>query len=100
MYFRCRSGDQNSSIHSFLQSHTGTIVLFPAVPAGWSDVGFTTLRAEGAFLVSAERQSGKTVQVEITAEKGGECRLESPFSGKLLTLAMDRGETRVLQADP
>jgi alpha-L-fucosidase 2 len=90
-----------AAVHEMLiQSHTGTIVLFPAIPDSWQDVGFTTLRAEGAFLISAERQAGKTVQIEITAEKGGECRIESPFSGKLLTLDMDPGETRVLRADP
>ncbi len=62
-----------------LQSYSGTIRVFPAVPAGWKDVSFKTLRAEGAFLVSAVRQDGSTQSVEITCEKGGLCRLENPF---------------------
>jgi alpha-L-fucosidase 2 len=62
-----------------LQSYSGTIRIFPAVPASWKDVSFKTLRAEGAFLISAERKGGLTQQVEVTAEKGGRLRLENPF---------------------
>lgn len=62
-----------------LQSYSGTIRLFPAVPAGWKDISFKTLRAEGAFLVSAERREGLTDSTTIISEKGGVCRLENPF---------------------
>ena len=83
-----------------LQSHGGTIRIFPAVPDDWKDASFTTLRAEGAFLVSALRSGGATRQVEILAEKGGTCRLASPFTGKPLTLALQPGEKRTLTEDP
>jgi alpha-L-fucosidase 2 len=62
-----------------LQSYSGTIRVFPALPASWKDASFKTLRAEGAFLVSARRKDGVTQQVEILAEKGGTLRIESPF---------------------
>ncbi len=62
-----------------LQSYSGTIRLFPAIPPEWKDVSFKTLRAEGAFLVTAERVDGKTERVEIFSEKGGVCRIEYPF---------------------
>jgi alpha-L-fucosidase 2 len=62
-----------------LQSYSGTIRLFPAVPDTWRDVSFRRLRAEGAFVVSATRQAGRTTRVEILAEVGGTCRLENPF---------------------
>jgi alpha-L-fucosidase 2 len=62
-----------------LQSYSGTIRIFPAIPDSWKDVSFTTLRAEGAFLVSAKRLNGLTQHVKITAEKEGICRLENPF---------------------
>ncbi|MBC8472506.1 MAG: glycoside hydrolase N-terminal domain-containing protein [Planctomycetes bacterium] len=62
-----------------LQSYSGTIIVFPAIPPAWKDVSFTTLRAEGAFLVSAERRDGLTRHVKILAEKEGLCRLENPF---------------------
>lgn len=83
-----------------LQSHTPLLEVFPAVPESWQDVSFRTLRAEGAFLVSAERRAGKTVRLEITAEQGGVCRLRSPFSGKEISIAMTPGQQVVLTEDP
>jgi alpha-L-fucosidase 2 len=62
-----------------LQSYSDTIRLFPTVPADWKDISFKTLRAEGAFLVSAERRDGQTQTVTIISEKGSVCRLENPF---------------------
>jgi alpha-L-fucosidase 2 len=62
-----------------LQSYSGTIRVFPAIPAEWKNVSFTTLRTEGAFLVSAERRDGLTYRVKILAEKESLCRLENPF---------------------
>jgi alpha-L-fucosidase 2 len=62
-----------------LQSYSGTVRVFPAVPASWRNALFRNLRAEGAFVVSAEREDGATHSVEIIAEKGGLLRLENPF---------------------
>jgi len=63
-----------------LQSYSGTIRVFPAIPGRWKDASFKTLRAEGAFLLSAERKGGLTQRVEVIAEKGGLLRLENPFA--------------------
>lgn len=82
-----------------LQSHRGKILVFPAIPDHWQDVSFTTLRAQGAFLVSAERSGGKTKRVEILSEKGGQCILVSPFSGKEISLPMKPGERMVFTED-
>ena len=82
-----------------LQSHRGAIRLFPAVPDAWRDASFTTLRAEGAFVVSAWRKNGKTERVEVTAERGGACRLTSPFGGDDIELHLQPGERRVLTAN-
>jgi alpha-L-fucosidase 2 len=65
-----------------LQSYSGTIRIFPAVPESWKDASFKALRAEGAFLVSAQRKNGIMTEVEIISEKRGLCRLENPFSNK------------------
>ncbi|WP_162417812.1 glycosyl hydrolase family 95 catalytic domain-containing protein [Cyclobacterium roseum] len=62
-----------------IQSHTGVVKLFPAIPADWQDVSFKTLRTQGAFLVSATRENGKVDKVEISSEKGGEIIFENPF---------------------
>ncbi len=64
-----------------LQSHTGVVRVFPAVPAAWRDVSFDSLRAEGGFLVSAAKKGGKVVEVRIVSGMGGSFRLENPFPG-------------------
>ncbi|MGD0782720.1 MAG: glycoside hydrolase family 95-like protein, partial [Candidatus Aminicenantales bacterium] len=64
-----------------LQSHTGVIRVFPAVPAAWADAAFDGLRADGAFLVSARRAGGRVAEVRVRAEKGGLLRLANPFAG-------------------
>ncbi len=63
-----------------MQSHTGVIRVFPAVPASWNDASFENLRAMGGFLVSAQRSNGKVTGVKIRSEKGGLMRIEVPFT--------------------
>ncbi|HLT52214.1 MAG TPA: hypothetical protein VKZ93_09650, partial [Arenibacter sp.] len=65
-----------------VQSHTGTVHIFPAIPKDWKTVGFSRLRTEGAFLVSAQMEAGKVKWVRIFPEKGGELRLKNPFKNK------------------
>ena len=62
-----------------IQSHSGMVRIFPAIPAGWPDVAFSSLRTEGAFLVSARRTQGQVMDVRIVSEKGGLLRLANPF---------------------
>lgn len=62
-----------------LQSYAGYIHIMPAVPDGWKDVSFHQLRAQGAFLVDAEKKAGKISRVQIMAEKGGLAKLKLPF---------------------
>ena len=83
-----------------LQSHRGVIMIFPSIPDDWQDVSFTSLRAEGAFLVTAKRRGGKTVRLEIEAEHGGNLHLLSPFSGKIIERNFDPGEIIVLTGEP
>ncbi|MFD2582446.1 glycoside hydrolase family 95-like protein [Pedobacter vanadiisoli] len=64
-----------------LQSWGGKIRVFPAIPADWQNVSFKQLLAEGAFLVSADRQDSHTQNIKITSLKGGG-----------LTLATDMAE--------
>lgn len=64
-----------------LQSHTGTIRVFPAIPESWTDVEFKTCRAEGAFLVSAKKVNGRVEEVSIFPETDNSCVLDNPFQG-------------------
>lgn len=82
-----------SAIHEMLvQSHTGVIRLFPAIPDSWSDVGFEDLRAVGGFLVSATMQDGVVTRFDIRAEKGGVVSYIDPRSGSLTEKEMKAGE--------
>eukprot|EP00051_Salpingoeca_urceolata_P007782 m.100454 g.100454 ORF g.100454 m.100454 type:complete len:1120 (-) comp15400_c0_seq2:5-3364(-) len=63
-----------------LQSHEGYLALFPAWGKGLS-ASFITLRARGAFLVSAQISADRVVAspVEVVSEAGARCRLLSPW---------------------
>jgi alpha-L-fucosidase 2 len=65
-----------------IQSHTGVIRIFPAIPSSWKEVSFTGLRAEGAFVISARMEKGQVRAVEIVSEKGGLLMLADPFAGR------------------
>jgi hypothetical protein len=61
-----------------LQSVGDIIRVFPAWPAD-RDAVFCTLRAQGGFLVSAERKGGETVSLAVNSTVGGTLRLLSPW---------------------
>ncbi|WP_299230654.1 glycoside hydrolase family 95-like protein [uncultured Bacteroides sp.] len=64
-----------------LQSHTGVVRIFPAIPDCWKDVSFEKLRAMGAFVISAVMKEGKVERVRILSEKGCKLRMALPFDG-------------------
>ncbi|UQZ83779.1 hypothetical protein SK3146_02986 [Paenibacillus konkukensis] len=69
------------SIHDLLlQSWGDTIRVFPAVPDEWQDVSFHNLRAEGAFLLSAKREGGRTAFIRVKSLAGEPCRLKTGWS--------------------
>ncbi|MCP4642367.1 MAG: hypothetical protein GY851_18115 [bacterium] len=75
-----------------LQSHTGIIEVFPAIPEGWKNVAFRNLRAQGAFLVSAERKGGEVTALRVQAERGGSFRLRSRRTGEVVEMELGKGE--------
>ena len=79
-----------------LQSHTGVIKVFPAIPSHWENVSFENLRAEGAFLISAERINGKVVRLNIKSEKGLPLRVLSPVTGQVIDVKTKPGEVVTL----
>ncbi len=62
-----------------IQSHTGIVKLFPAIPGEWKEARFDHLRTYGAFLVSATMKNGLVESIEIKSERGGEILLDNPF---------------------
>jgi hypothetical protein len=80
----------NSIIELLLQSWGDTIRVFPAVPGDWQALSFADLRAQGGFLVSAERVDGRTAWVRIESLAGEPCRLRVPdWSGPLRIAGSD-----------
>jgi hypothetical protein len=64
-----------------LTSHGDFIRVFPAVPPAWRNACFADFRAEGAFLVSAERREGVTRAVRVTSLAGEPCRIRTSLPG-------------------
>lgn len=73
-----------------LQSYTGVIHLFPNWPADKA-ASFGTLRAAGAFLVSASFAAGTVQHVEIESEAGGVLRMAMPAGWARATVATPAG---------
>jgi len=82
-----------------LQSHETFLVFFPAWGTGLA-ASFTTLRARGAFLVSASVTTGGLVgPVTILSEKGAACTFLSPWAAATpprVTLALAGGKVDVV----
>ena len=87
-----------------LQSHSGAIRIFPAIPSSWEDVSFYRLRAVGAFVIDAEKQSGKVIGIKILSEKGGIFQLANPFDQEELEITggkvLEKGEILKIATSP
>lgn len=62
-----------------LQSQGGIIRIFPAYPEDLGDAAFFSLRARGAFLVSAELRQGEAAYAIVKSLKGNSCRFMNVF---------------------
>ena len=81
-----------------LQSHEGVLRLFPCWPKD-KDARFGSLRAYGAFLVSAEVKGGQVQPVRITSEKGRDCSVLNPWPGRSIRLSRDGKAAETLRGD-
>ena len=86
--FACASAIQEM----LLQSHTGTIRVFPAIPESWRNASFRNMRAMGAFIVSADYKDGKVNRIVVRSEKGGKLRIFNPFTNKVEEKEMGIGQ--------
>ena len=82
-----------------LQSHCGTIHVFPAFPFDLGDAAFFSLRARGAFLVSAESRNGETAYVIIRSLRGNPCRVYDPFGADVRIRDLETGEAVPFTSD-
>lgn len=81
-------------IHELLlRTRNGVIEIFPAVPDSWKNISFTSLRAEGAFLVDAEKKNGEIVKIKILSEKNNTLKLLLP-GGTVSEFKMTAGQVK------
>ena len=80
-----------------LQSFEGIVRVFP----NWTgaDASFSTLRADGAFLVSASMNGGEVGTVTILSEQGRPLTLENPWSGCKVTVSKNGKKPRTMSGD-
>ena len=81
-------------LEMLLQSYSGVIEIFPAVPESWKDISFNNLRTEGAFLISAAKTNGVIDEVKVNAEQGGTLHLKLPFKTFYLSDAAKKYEVK------
>ncbi len=79
-----------------LQSYEGVLRFFPSWPKGMN-ARFGTLRAVGAFLVSAELKNDQVSGVVIFSEKGRECTVLNPWPGKKVRLTRNSQPAETLE---
>lgn len=77
-----------------LQSHTGVIQEFPAIPDNWKEVSFERLRAMGGYLVSASLSGGELSSLRIYSERGGTVQVAIPSGSSRDTLQVEVPEGR------
>ncbi|NNM88827.1 MAG: hypothetical protein HKL95_09960 [Phycisphaerae bacterium] len=77
-------GLANGINEMLLQSHSGVIQIFPALPGTWTDVSFVHLVARPGVRVSARRSGGIIRWVVLSAEKQNTVCLRNPWPGQAL----------------
>ncbi|MBP8539147.1 Tat pathway signal sequence domain protein [Streptomyces sp. MK37H] len=72
------------SLHDMVcQSWGGVIRIFPALPAAWSELMVHDFRTQGAFLLSAAREGGRTRWVRLRSEAGAPCVVRHSLDGPI-----------------
>lgn len=89
MQVEAAEGAAAAILEMLLHTAGDVLRIFPAVPPAWRDLSFARIRAEGAFLVSAERGNGRTSRIELRSEAGAPLRLANPWSGGPLLIRRD-----------
>jgi len=75
------AGVKGTSPEQLINSRSGRIYLFPAIPPQ-TTIAFRDMQARGGFEVSAECIQGKITYVHLRARRNVACRLMNPWPGE------------------
>lgn len=67
-----------------LQSHSGGLMLLPALPDAWSQGHVQGLRARGGFEVAIQWKNHQVGESRIRSTIGGSCRIHLPVQSKVM----------------
>lgn len=73
-----------------MTSYKNILRIFPGLPSNWGNVNFVDFRAEGAFLVTAQRKNGITTFIKIKSLAGEPCRVATGMKGKIKILGKNK----------
>ncbi len=79
-------------LEMLLQSHTGIINVFPALPDDWTDASFHQLRAQGGVLVNARLQNSQLTQLQLMSSTDTTVTVKSPYLPHPITVHLTPGE--------
>ncbi len=65
-------------VENFLQSHTGVIRVFPAVPSDYAG-GFSDFGAQGGFVISSRRKQDGVEFIRVQSLAGNDCSVANPW---------------------
>ncbi|MFI8812327.1 MULTISPECIES: glycosyl hydrolase family 95 catalytic domain-containing protein [unclassified Streptomyces] len=72
------------SLHDMVCQSWGDVIrVFPALPAAWQDLTVHDFRTQGAFLLSAVREAGRTRWLRLTSEAGAPCVVRHGIEGRV-----------------
>ncbi|MEU5926261.1 glycoside hydrolase family 95-like protein [Streptomyces antimycoticus] len=72
------------SLHDMVCQSWGEVIrIFPALPAAWRELVVHDFRTQGAFLLSAAREDGRTRWVRLRSEAGAPCVVRHSLDGPI-----------------
>ncbi len=90
-------GIMSAIAEMLLQSHTGEIVLLPAVPSKYPNGEVKGLRARNGFVVDMKWENSELTEAVIYSEQGKDCKVR--YKEKVTTLNLKKGDRSTLTID-